>query len=109
MLHLPSSLMEDVKALAARDAVSVNQFLVQAAVEKVIALKARGHLAERAARATLGDLGATSPFAQNRTLSRKGRGKSGSCTNESLRTGCRSHAKFGNFRCKTLFQNPAER
>lgn len=56
-LHLPPSLMEDVKVLATRDSVSVNQFLVQAAAEKVAALKARGYLAERAARATSGDLG----------------------------------------------------
>ncbi len=55
-LRIPPSLMEDVKVLAARDAVSVNQFLVQAAAEKVAALKARGYLAERAARATPGDL-----------------------------------------------------
>ena len=48
--------MEDVKALAAQDAVSVNQFLIQAAAEKVAALEARGYLAERAARATPGDL-----------------------------------------------------
>jgi len=56
-LRLPPSLMEDVKVLATRDSVSVNQFLVQAAAEKVAALKARGYLAERAARATSGDLG----------------------------------------------------
>ena len=56
-LRLPPSLMEDVKALATQDAVSVNQFLVQAAAEKVAALKARGYLAERAARAMPGDLG----------------------------------------------------
>jgi len=56
-LRIPPSLMEDVKALATQDAVSVNQFLVQAAAEKVAALKARGYLAERAARATSGDLG----------------------------------------------------
>ncbi len=56
-LCISPSLMEDVKALAAQDAVSVNQFLVQAAAEKVAALKARGYLAERAAHATLGDLG----------------------------------------------------
>ena len=43
--------MEDVKALATQDAMSVNQFLVQAAAEKVASLKARGYLAERAARA----------------------------------------------------------
>jgi hypothetical protein len=40
-LRIPSSLMEDVKALAGQNAVSVNQFLVQAAAEKVAALKAR--------------------------------------------------------------------
>jgi hypothetical protein len=56
-LRLPPSLLEDVKALAARDAVSVNQFLVQAAAEKVAVLKARGYLAERGARAVAGDLG----------------------------------------------------
>lgn len=57
MLRLPPSLMKDVKALATQDAVSVNQFLVQAAAEKVAALKARGYLSERAARATPGNLG----------------------------------------------------
>ena len=56
-LRIPPSLMEDVKALATQDAMSVNQFLVQAAAEKVATLKARGYLAERAARATPGDLG----------------------------------------------------
>ena len=49
--------MEDVKALATQDAMSVNQFLVQAAAEKVTTLKARGYLAGRAGRATPGDLG----------------------------------------------------
>ena len=33
-LRIPPSLMKDVKALATQDAVSVNQFLVQAAAEK---------------------------------------------------------------------------
>lgn len=56
-LRLPPSLMEDVKALATQDAVSVNQFLVQAAAEKVATLKARGYLAGRAGRAVEGDLG----------------------------------------------------
>ena len=55
-LRIPPSLMEDVKALASKDDVSVNQFLVQAAAEKVATLKARGYLAQRAARATGGDL-----------------------------------------------------
>ena len=56
-LRISASLMEDVEALATQDAVSVNQFLVQAVAEKVAALKARSYLAERAARATPGDLG----------------------------------------------------
>lgn len=56
-LRIPASLMADVEALAIQDAVSVNQFLVQAVAEKVAALKARSYLAERAARATPGDLG----------------------------------------------------
>lgn len=56
-LRIPPSLMEDVKTMAAQDAVSVNQFLVQAAAEKVATLKARGYLAERAARAKPGDFG----------------------------------------------------
>jgi hypothetical protein len=55
-LRLPPSLMEDVKALAAQDAVSVNQFVVQATAEKVATLKARGYLAERAERAKPSDL-----------------------------------------------------
>ena len=56
-LRLPPSLMDDVKMLATQDAVSVNQFLVQAAAEKVATLKARGYLAERGARAASGDFG----------------------------------------------------
>jgi hypothetical protein len=56
-LRLPPSLMEEVKALAAQDAVSINQFVVQATAEKVAAMKARGYLAERAERARPGDLG----------------------------------------------------
>ena len=56
-LRIPASLMKDVEALATQNAVSVNQFLVQAAAEKVAALKARDYLEERAARATPGDLG----------------------------------------------------
>jgi len=54
-LRLPRSLMQDMRALAARDAVSVNRFLVQAAAEKVAALKARGCLADRSARAKPGE------------------------------------------------------
>jgi N-acetylglutamate synthase/N-acetylornithine aminotransferase len=56
-LRLPPSLMEDTKAAATQDAVSVNQFIVQATAEKIATLKARGYLAERAARAKPGDFG----------------------------------------------------
>ena len=56
-LRISASLMKDVEALATQDAVSVNQFLVQAVTEKVAASKARSYLAERASRATPGDLG----------------------------------------------------
>jgi hypothetical protein len=50
-LRLPPSLMEDVKAIAAADAVSVNQFIVQAVAERAAMLRDRGYLAQRAARA----------------------------------------------------------
>jgi len=39
-LRLPRSLLDDVKALAMRDDVSVYQFLVQVVAEKVASLKA---------------------------------------------------------------------
>jgi len=55
-LRLPSSLMEEVKVLATQDAVSVNQFLVQAAAEKVAILKARGYSAEQTGRSVEADL-----------------------------------------------------
>ena len=50
-LRLPPSLMEDVKAIASKDSVSVNQFVVQAVAERVAMLRERGYLAQRAARA----------------------------------------------------------
>ena len=56
-LRIPPSLMEDVKALAMQDDVSINQFLVQAAAEKVAGLKARGYLDMRSARGTPGGIG----------------------------------------------------
>ena len=56
-LRLPPSLMEDVKALAARDSVSVNTWLVQAAAERVAVLRERGYLPTRAARANPDDFG----------------------------------------------------
>jgi hypothetical protein len=43
--------MEDVKAIAANDSVSINQFVVQAVAERVAMLRDRGYLAQRAARA----------------------------------------------------------
>jgi hypothetical protein len=54
-LRLPPSLMEDVKAIAAADSVSVNQFIVQAVAERAAMLRDRGYLAQRAARAKPGD------------------------------------------------------
>jgi hypothetical protein len=56
-LRLPPSLMEDVKAIASRDLVSVNQFVVQAVAERVAMLRERGYLARRAARANPDDFG----------------------------------------------------
>jgi hypothetical protein len=55
-LRLPISLMEDVKAIAANDQVSINQFVVQAVAERVATLRERGYLASRAARSRPGDI-----------------------------------------------------
>ena len=46
-LRLPPSLMEDVKAIAAKDSVSINQLVVQAVAERVAMLRERGLLAQR--------------------------------------------------------------
>jgi hypothetical protein len=54
-LRLPPSLMEDVKAISAKDSVSINQFVVQAVAERVAMLRERGYLAQRAARSNAGD------------------------------------------------------
>jgi hypothetical protein len=43
--------MEDIKAIAAADSVSVNQFIVQAVAERAAILRDRGYIAQRAARA----------------------------------------------------------
>ena len=43
-LRVPASLMEDLRAAAACDGVSMNGFIVQAVAEKVAALRARGIL-----------------------------------------------------------------
>ena len=55
-LRLPPSLMQDVKAFAAADSVSINQFVVQAVAERIAMLRARDHLARRAARSKPGDI-----------------------------------------------------
>jgi hypothetical protein len=47
--------MEDVKATAAADQVSVNQFIVQAVAERAAMLRDRGYIAQRAARAKPGE------------------------------------------------------
>ena len=52
-LRLPPSLMVDVKAIAAHNSVSVNQFIVQAVAERVAVLRG-GYIAQRAARAKPG-------------------------------------------------------
>jgi predicted transcriptional regulator len=49
-LRLPDSIHNRIKELAARDHVSVNQFLATAAAEKLAALEAEAYIAERAAR-----------------------------------------------------------
>jgi hypothetical protein len=54
-LRLPPSLMEDVKAIAAKDSVSINQFVVQAVAERVAMLRERGYLAQRSARSKADD------------------------------------------------------
>jgi len=54
-LRLPASMMEDVKALAESDAVSINQFIVVAVAEKVRSLRERRYFQERAARSTPGE------------------------------------------------------
>lgn len=45
-LRVPASLMQDLRTAAERDGVSMNSFIVQAAAEKVAALRARGFLGE---------------------------------------------------------------
>lgn len=50
-LRLPQSVHAQVRELARRDGVSVNQFLASAAAEKVAACLTLEHLRERAAQA----------------------------------------------------------
>ena len=49
-LRLPDSLHEKVRDLAARDAISINQFITTAIAEKAAALLTAEYLAERAKR-----------------------------------------------------------
>ncbi|MEM1041343.1 MAG: toxin-antitoxin system HicB family antitoxin [Bacteroidota bacterium] len=47
-LNIPRSLQEQVEALAAREGVSVGEFVALALAEKVASLATAGYLAERA-------------------------------------------------------------
>jgi hypothetical protein len=49
-LHIPSSLYEQVKALATKEGVSIDDFITMAVVEKVATLETANYLAERAKR-----------------------------------------------------------
>ncbi len=49
-LRLPKSIHEQVKRLALRDGVSMNQFIASAVAEKMSALMTEDYLRERAAR-----------------------------------------------------------
>ena len=49
-MSIPESLYEQVKALAAKEGVSVNDFVSMALVEKVATLETVGYLEERAKR-----------------------------------------------------------
>ena len=62
-LRVPASLMAELKVAAEKESTSLNQFIVQAAAEKVTWLRARGYLDDgdtylrrRAARAVPGRL-----------------------------------------------------
>ena len=55
-LKLPQSLYEQVRTLAKREGVSVNQFIAMAVAEKAEALIAEEYLAERAKRGSREDL-----------------------------------------------------
>ena len=49
-LRLPDSLHRQVKALASRDGISIDQFVATAVAEKMSALRTEDYLRERAAR-----------------------------------------------------------
>lgn len=54
-LRLPTSLHEKIKELAKLEGVSINQFLVTAAAEKMSALLTRDYLAQEARKASRED------------------------------------------------------
>ncbi|MBP3709094.1 MAG: toxin-antitoxin system HicB family antitoxin [Treponema sp.] len=49
-LRLPDSYHSMVKEIAAKDNISINQFIISAVVEKISALETHNYLEERAAR-----------------------------------------------------------
>lgn len=51
-LRLPDSLHRQVKELASRDGISINQFVTTAVAEKMSALMTEDYLQQRAARAS---------------------------------------------------------
>ena len=52
-LRIPNSLHEQIRKLARRDGISINQFLASAAAEKMSALLTEEYIEERAGRASL--------------------------------------------------------
>ncbi len=54
-LRLPDSLHDEVREMAEKDQVSINQFIMLAVAEKISALKTADYLAQRASRANRQD------------------------------------------------------
>ncbi len=52
-LRIPKSLHENIRQLAKREGISINQFLASAAAEKMSALLTEEYIEERAKRASL--------------------------------------------------------
>ena len=52
-VHLPDSLQQQLRALAERDGISIDQFIATAVAEKVAALMTVEYLRERAKRGSL--------------------------------------------------------
>ena len=53
-LRIPNSLHEQIRQLAKRDGISINQFLASAAAEKMSALLTEEYIEKRAMRASVG-------------------------------------------------------